>query len=317
MQSGSRVPQILTNEQVRERLERPNLIAAMSRGFAAPREEYNTPPRWNLARERHGALVMPCQSSRFTAVKVSTWIHGAGRAPRVMYAHYSMFELATGQPVLFCEADVLTEMRTAAVSAIATDKLARHDAKVLGVFGTGRLALEHVYALGCVRPFEQVLICGSTMDKSKRFAEVIASSGLEAKAVGRDECASGSDVICTCTTSALPLFDGRLLRGRTHVNAVGAFHATDRELDSETVRRSSLIVDSREGALTEAGEIVLPMREGVISEKHIVADLAELVRGEAMVRPSGEMITVFKSLGLAMEDMVAAELILENTPGAN
>ncbi len=306
------VPRVMTNGQVRESLDMRSLIAAMERAFRAPGTEYNAPRRWNLACDGNGALVMPCQSSRFTAVKVSTWRHEPGRGPRVVHAHYSMFELATGRPVLLCEADVLTEMRTAAVSAMATDKLARHDARVLGIFGTGRLAHEHLRALLCVRPFERVLVCGSTLKKSQEFAESVTTARLDARAVAADECASHSDVICTCTTASTPLFEGKMLREGTHLNAVGTFHAADRELDSETIRRSLLVVDRRESALAEAGEVVLPMREGVIGEEHIVADLGELMRGDVSLSPDAGAITVFKSLGLAMEDMVAAKLLLES-----
>lgn len=305
------VSRMLTNEQVRDRLEMRGLIVAMERAFRGPSTEYSAPPRWNLSREGCGALVMPCQSSRYTAVKVSTWTHEPGRAARVVYAHYSMFDLVTGQPVLFCEAEALTAMRTAAASAMVTHKLASPGAKVLGIFGTGSLAREHLHALRCVRPFERVLICGSTMEKSQRFVEQLTEEGLDVRAVSVDECASQSDIICTCTTSSIPLFDGRLLRPGTHVNAVGAFHATDRELDSETIRRSTLIVDNRRGALAEAGEIVLPLREGLISQDHIVADVGELMRNEILISGGAGRVTVFKGLGLAMEDMVAAELLVE------
>jgi ornithine cyclodeaminase len=209
------------------------------------------------------------------------------------------------------DADVLTDLRTAATSAVATDALALPQAHTLGVFGTGRLAKAHIAALLKVREFSEILVCGSSPAKSGSFAEqVTVEYGVPVRPVNSATCAEESDVICTCTTSNTPLFDGSLLRHGTHLNLVGAFSPNHREVDSTTVKRAQVLVDSRESALAEAGDLLMPMRENAITSDHILADLHELLSGGRPVRMQPTDITLFKSVGCAIEDVIAAEILL-------
>jgi ornithine cyclodeaminase len=134
--------------------------------------------------------------------------------------------------------------------------------------------------------------------------------GLDVEAVQPETCAREADVICACTTSSAPLFNGRWLRPGAHLNLVGAFQPHTREVDDETVRRSRVVVDTYEGALAEAGDVLIPMKSGVIGREHIVADLHELAAGKKQVRRNASEITLFKSVGCALEDLVTASLIV-------
>src|SRR5947209_7180280 len=176
-----------------------------------------------------------------------------------------MLDPETGDPEVTMPAAYLTEVRTAAASALATKYLARDDVRVLGVFGTGRQARSHLKVLRSVRNFSNFLVSGTDPAYSREFAQEMARE-LKApvESVYSRACAAESDVLCTCTTSSTPLFDGHLLRPGTHVNAVGAFQPHTREVDEVTVKRSRVVVDTYDGALSEAGDILIPLKNGAI-----------------------------------------------------
>jgi len=307
-------PLVLTNEQVAKTLTFDLLIPALARAFKENFHSYHMAPRLTLSAGENSALIMSCHSGSLFGVKASTLIREPGRGPRVLRSSYSLFDGLTGDPCLFMDSDVLTDLRTAAASAVATDALALPQARTLGVFGTGRLARTHIAALRQVRDFEEVLICGSSPEKSSSFAQqVTEESGVAARAVDPGACAAASDVICACTTSNTPLFDGSLLREGTHLNLVGAFNPEHREVDTTTVQRAQVVVDSRESVLAEAGDLLIPMREKAVSGDHILADLHELLAGKRRARMQPTDITLFKSVGCAFEDLVAAGIVRELT----
>jgi ornithine cyclodeaminase/alanine dehydrogenase-like protein (mu-crystallin family) len=304
-------PLVLTNEQVEKALTFELLIPALARAFKENFHSYRMTPRYTLSAGESAALIMSCHSGSLLGVKVSTLTREPGRGPKVLRSSYSLFDGRTGDPCLFMDADVLTDLRTAATSAVATDALALPQARTLGVFGTGRLARAHIAALLKVREFSEILVCGSSPAKSISFAEqVMLEHGMAARPVDSATCATESDVICACTTSNTPLFDGSLLRPGVHLNLVGAFSPDHREVDTTTVKRARVLVDSRESALADAGDLLIPMREQAIASEHILADLHELLSGSHPVRMQPADITLFKSVGCAFEDLVAAEILL-------
>jgi len=206
-------------------------------------------------------------------------------------------------------ANYLTDVRTAATSAVATRHMARRDAKVLGIFGTGRQARSHIEVMTAVRQFERVLVCGSGAKRSQAFATAMAKElGLKIEPADPCTCASQAEVICTCTNSPTPILEGKWLRPGTHLNLVGSFHPTRHEVDGETLRRARVAVDTYEGAFAEAGDLMIPIHEGVISREHVIADLHELARGKKPGRKSVDEITLFKSVGCGLEDLVTATL---------
>ena len=231
-------------------------------------------------------------------------------------ATYLLLDPETAQPRLTVAANYLTDLRTAATSAVATKFLARPDAYTLGIFGTGRLARTHLRVLPLVRNFQRVLICGRNPSRSAEFVRSVSGElpGVSITATDPRTCAAESDVLCTCTSHSAPLFDGHDLRPGTHLNLVGAFRPQTREVDSYTIQRARVVVDTYGAALSEVGELLIPLQEGAITRSHVAADLYELVSGAKQGRRSPEEITVFKSVGCALEDLVAAELLLAAHP---
>lgn len=224
---------------------------------------------------------------------------------------YLLLDPETSEPRLTIAANYLTAMRTAATSALATKYLARDNVSTLGVFGTGALVRTHLAILPLVRSFQRILVCGREAQPTATFASQM-STELQRTVMAADSrtLAAESDVLCTCTTSPTPLFDGRDLRPGTHLNLVGAFQLHTREADTCTVQRARVFVDTRAAAHAEAGDLMIPIQEGAISANHIVADLHELVSGKKQGRLGPEDITILKSVGCALEDLVTAELLL-------
>jgi ornithine cyclodeaminase len=225
-------------------------------------------------------------------------------------ATYFLLDAQTCTPVLLLAANYLTAIRTAATSAVATKLLARADARTLGIFGTGRQARAHISALRQVRKFDRILVCGSQPNRSRDFAKRLRSEiNVEIAAVDPRTCAAESDVLCTCTTATIALFEGKWLRAGTHLNVVGAFKPHTREVDDLTVQRARVFVDTYEGAFSEAGDILIPLNAGLIARDHVLADLHELVGGKKQGRQDSNDITLFRSVGCALEDLVAANLL--------
>jgi ornithine cyclodeaminase/alanine dehydrogenase-like protein (mu-crystallin family) len=176
------------------------------------------------------------------------------------------------------------------------------------LFGAGIQARAHLDAMRVDRPVEQVTVASRSRAPAERLAEQARRHGLDAR-VGRPDAVARADIVCTCTPSAEPVLDGRLLADGAHVNAVGAFTPDSRELDDTTMTRGRVVVEQREAALAEAGDLLLPLRRGVIGEAAIAADLFEVCRGSAPGRTSAADVTVFKSVGLALEDLAVAAAV--------
>src|SRR5947209_13291079 len=304
-----KIMQYLTEEQVRQRLKPDQLMQALRSAFARDfKETLRMPVRTHMELSGSLLLLMPCYDSGLNAagVKMVTVSKEAG-----VNAIYTLLDPQTGEALAVMQANYLTDVRTAAISALATDLLARPDVQTLGIFGTGRQAIAHVKVLPHVRGFRRILVCGSARGDVQSFCDRIkAEQGMEAIPADAETCARHSDVICTCTTSSTPLFDGRCLRAGAHLNLVGTFQPHTREVDEETVKRARIVVDTYEGALAEAGDLLIPMQAGIIDRSHILADLHEIASGKKMVRTGADDITLFKSVGCALEDLVAAKLAL-------
>ena len=212
------------------------------------------------------------------------------------HATILLFKPETGEPLASMDGRLITEVRTAAVSAVATERLARSDAAVLAIIGSGVQARSHLEALRLVRRFEEVRVWSPrhAEDFAQRFDGVRATASAE-------EAVRGADVVVTATTSKTPVLSGAWLSPGVHINAVGAPRPDWRELDDETLRRARLYVDSYEAALKESGDVIAAGR--------IFAEVGEVVTGAKPGRQQAEEITLFKSLGLAVEDVATADLI--------
>jgi ornithine cyclodeaminase len=222
-----------------------------------------------------------------------------------------LFEVERGQLVAIMDATAITAIRTAAVSGVATRALAREDAEDLAILGAGAQALTHLEAMCLARPIRRVRVWSRSSERARRFViQALDLCDIPVDAAGSpSEAVAGASIVCTVTAAREPVLLGEWLEQGTHVNAVGASLPTARELDSEAVRRSRLYVDRRESALNEAGDFLIPKREGRITDGHIVGELGDLLLGRIPGRRSPDEITVFKSLGLAVEDVAAAHLV--------
>lgn len=308
---------ILSEEQVRERLDLDEALAALEKMFG---RDYAKTVQMPLRAQMQTfsdstCLVMPCSDSALPAagVKVVTVRHGAQLNEDRVQASCFLLDQTSGRVCAVLAANYLTEIRTAAVSVIATKFLARLDARTLGIFGTGRQALAHILLLSRDRRFERFMVCGSHRSRTEDFARwVSANHDLHLEPVDAATCAMEADVLCTCTTSKTPIFEGKLIREGTHLNLVGGFQPEIREVDDEAVSRARIVVDSYEGALAEAGDLLMPLSRGTITKDHIIADLHQIVSGEIEGRQSARDITIFKSVGFALEDLVLATLVYES-----
>ncbi|HTG14295.1 MAG TPA: ornithine cyclodeaminase family protein, partial [Blastocatellia bacterium] len=215
-------------------------------------------------------------------------------------------------PLSLMEGRFITAIRTAATSAVATKLMATPGPKQLGVFGAGVQARFHIEAMIEVADIARVMIASRTVEKAHELAEnVRAVHRLPCDNVSAEEAVSQADLICTCTTSPTPLFDGKRIKPGAHINAVGAFTPANRELDTAAVLRSRVIIDAESAAGREAGEILIPVTEGAVQASHVRGTLADVVSGKVAGRESDEEITLFRSCGLAIEDLVTAQLAYE------
>jgi ornithine cyclodeaminase/alanine dehydrogenase-like protein (mu-crystallin family) len=235
-----------------------------------------------------------------------------GNPGRGLDAHQgvvTLFDGETGEPTAILDASAITEIRTAAVTAVATSALARPDARVLAVIGAGTQARAHLQALARVRDFDEVRIYAPTQAHARAAAEHAIEAGAEPTvAASAQEAVHDADVVVTATSSREPVLRLDWLKAGAHVNAVGASTPRAREIDTATVAASALFCDSRESVRNEAGEFQLAVREGLISgEEHIRAELGEVLAGIAQGRRDTGELTLFRSLGLAIEDLAAAE----------
>ena len=219
-----------------------------------------------------------------------------------------LFDGTTGELLALVNASAITAIRTAAVSALATRLLARDDAGDLAIIGAGVQARSHLAAMNCVRPLRRVRIASRSFENARKFAdEMQPQCAVLIESVGTvDEAVRGADIIVTATTSRDPVLKHEWISPGTHINAIGTFSPKAREVDTATMVAASLFVDRRESALNEAGDYLIAANEGAIGPEHIRADLGEVLIGTHSGRSSPEEITLFKSLGLALEDLAAA-----------
>jgi ornithine cyclodeaminase/alanine dehydrogenase-like protein (mu-crystallin family) len=308
----------LTESDVRRLLRPAHVIEAIEAAFRDRLPTVTIAPRTHLPLPHGVLLIMSCYDPsrpslgiKFATVRSRSEPLQPDQLQDRVHASYLLLDPETAAPRLSIAANYLTALRTAATSALATKYLAPETVSTLGVFGTGALARTHLAVLPLVRNFQRILVCGREAQPTTAFASEI-SVELDRAVVAADSrtLAAESDVICTCTTSPSPLFDGHTLRPGTHLNLVGAFQPHTREVDSVTIQRARVVVDTYSGARAEAGDILIPLAENAISDNHIAADLHELVSGKKKGRLSPEDITSFKSVGCALEDLVTAELLL-------
>jgi ornithine cyclodeaminase len=219
-----------------------------------------------------------------------------------------LFDPESGAPVCVVHAGEITAIRTAAASAVATDALARKDARRLALLGYGEQAATHARAIGKVRDIESIVVWGRSHDRARAFAERMqAELGLPAAAAASvKDAVAKADIVCTVTTASEPILKGEWVRPGTHLNLVGSGLAGPVEVDNDLVVRSRFIADSREGVLSQGAEFLRAKAAGLIGDDHIVAEIGQVLAGEIVGRRSADEITVYKSLGHVVQDLASA-----------
>jgi len=330
---------ILKAADVRQSLAMPDAIEGMKRAFAAfSSGQAVVPPRAHLPVPQHSGvtLIMPAlvsgaesgeSAEAALAVKVvSVFDNNADRGLARIQAAVLVMDPATGQPQALLEGATLTAIRTAAASGAATDLLARRDSRVLAILGGGVQARTHLEAVCAVREISEIHIYSRTRSKVEdliaEFADrqsqfrspnsALCTSPLRfVAAASAREAIEQADIICAATTAATPVFEDADVAPGAHINAVGSFTPGAREIPAETVLRAQVVVDSREAAWAEAGDLIQPLSAGLISRGHIHAELGEIVLGRKQGRADDCQVTLFKSVGLAVQDAVAARCALD------
>ena len=229
-----------------------------------------------------------------------------------------LFEAERGRLLAVVDATSITAIRTAAASAVATRALAREEAGDLAILGTGVQARSHLDAMPGVRDVRRVRVWDRNPDRARAFARRESERmGIDIGVAGSArETVEGADLVCTTTAAAEPVLEGAWLSPGSHVNAVGACFPTARELDTEAVLRSRFYVDTREGALAEAGDFLIPRAAGEVDDRHILGEIGEVLIGKVPGRRSAEDITVFESLGIGIYDLTAAYRVWRNAEAA-
>ena len=269
-------------------------------------------------------LIMPAflpQTDDLAVKVVSVFPDNAARAQPTIHALVLVLDAQTGIPLALMEGAALTAIRTGAGSGAATDILARADARIVAIIGSGVQARTQLEAVCTVRSISEVRVFSADPDQAAQFAASTAGKGpIPANVqVAADSAAAvdGADIICTATTSLTPVFDGRLLKPGAHVNAIGSFLPTMQEIDSITLQRARIFVDSREAVLAEAGDFIIPIEKGEITAAQITAELGQVIAGEVPGRRHDREITFYKSVGVAVQDAAASGIVLRNAQAAD
>lgn len=307
--------EFINAQRIRQHLDWTRLVDALAVAFAEA--SVNAPSRHRHAlgdgERSPTSLIMPAWNASYLGVKVVNVFPGnAARGRPTVTGTYLLMDGGTGEPLAVLDADELTAWRTAAASILAASRLARPDSAVLVVVGAGRIARQLVAAYQSAFALRRIVVWNRHVEGARRLVDELGPPRAEVSEDLAGACAE-ADIITCATLAETPLVRGAWLRPGTHLDLVSGFKPTMREADDAAVRRARIYVDSLHGALTEAGDIMAPLKDGVISESDIVGDLFALMQGRAPARRGEREVTLFKSVGHALEDLVVAATVYEST----
>lgn len=307
---------IVEAAEAREKLTPAVCIDLMKEAFVALETRKADQPLRSIVKlpdgEAFGFMPAYLGADDCFGAKVITAFHkNAGTGYPSHMGYVMLFESQHGSFVGMADASVITEVRTGAVSAVATDLLARKDSKKLAIIGAGAQGRSHLAAILCVRSIEEVSVFDLYPESAEKYArEMQEKYGISVNVAGSaEECVKGADIICTLTPSKEPFLKKEWIKPGAHINAVGTFSPVTREVTSELVAASRLYSDYTESMKKECGEYLIPVAEGLIDESHIVGSIGEVLLGKAPARENDEEITLFDALGLAVEDVMCARYL--------
>jgi len=310
----------LAGDDVRQALPMADAIDAMREAFTQlAAGAASMPPRIRLELPEVDGLVllMPCRAAglqRMSLKIVHQFAHNRAVGLPLLQALVLLADATNGQLLALLDGAALTAIRTGAASGVATQLLARADADTAAIFGSGVQARTQLEAICSVRPVRRARVFDQDPAGAAKFAaEMTARLGVAVEpAASPVQALAGARIVCTATTSSTAVFEDRDLAPGAHINAVGSWRPTTTEIAADTVARARVFVDQREAALEEAGDLILPLRAGRIMPEHVRQELGDLLTGTARGRQNPEEITLFKSVGLAVQDLFAAARALAN-----
>jgi ornithine cyclodeaminase len=320
---------ILTADDVRSALPMDEAIAAMKTAYASLSSGTAVVPlrtRLPIPNSEALSLFMPAfvnsQDGDALAIKaVSLFPTNPARGLAYIQAVVLVFDPETGRAIALLEGSSLTAIRTGAAGGAAIDLLARPDSKIVAVFGAGAQGRTQLEAACTTRKIETAFILDPNPEKANSLAAEMKGKGTITNDIWvartSKEAIENADIICTATTSARPVFDDQDLKPGTHISAVGSYTPEMQEVPAETLLRAKVFVDSRSASLEEAGELIQPIRAGLFDESHICGELGEVVLGRIPGRQSRDEITYFKSVGIAVQDALAAQVALTHARKMN
>lgn len=307
----------IDNKTIDSVLKYDRMLEALRQIFIS---KFNMPVRhhhfYNRADGSENALIlMPAWTDKYLGCKqVIVAPTNSNQNLPAIHALYTLFDSQTGVPLAIMDASKLTSVRTACTSALAASYLARKEAETLLVIGSGGVAKHLVQAHSVVRNYKEIYIWARNKEKAGELIEGLRNTGFNNVALATDlqEAIESADVISSATLSKDPIIKGEWIKEGTHLDLIGSHTPYTREADDEVIKKSSIFVDSREGALHETGELAIPIRTGILDPNSIKANLVELCTERHSGRQNQREITVFKSAGLAIEDLAAALLVYES-----
>jgi len=316
---------IFTAEDVNRALPMKECIEAMKRGYIALNNGNAEVPlrtRLQIPDQNAVSILMPAYihdeiGNALTIKVVSLFPGNPEIGLSLIQAAVLVLDPCTGAPIALLEGSSLTAIRTGAGSGAATDLLAREDSRIAAIFGAGAQGRTQLEAICAVRSIEQVWLYDPDPIRAKSFlSDMSGKSPIPSDlriADCSDQAVSNADIICCATTSASPIFRDGSLKPGVHINAIGSYTPDMQEVPSATILRALVVVDSRSATLAETGDLIRPIHEGLITENHIHAELGEIAQGSKPGRTNDTQITYFKSVGLAVQDAMAAQLALSNS----
>jgi ornithine cyclodeaminase/alanine dehydrogenase-like protein (mu-crystallin family) len=301
----------LSHEDIKRVLTMEETIELMKTAFLQiSNGSVSTPVRTSIEIPEHdaGALFMPVHSdeSQLIGLKmVSVFKNNPGLNLPLIHAIVLLMDGKTGEPLALMDGEYITALRTGAGSGLASDLLSRGDSTTLGIIGAGVQGRTQTLAVCSVREISRIKIWDKNEASATNLADYIKKElKIDVATNPSEEAISECDIICTATSSPIPVLSDKLLKEGVHINAIGAYQPDKREIPSETIERCKLIVDQRQACLKEAGDIILPIQEKRIDESHIYAELGEIVANDLPGRENDSEITVFKSVGNAAQDLI-------------
>lgn len=312
---------IITAEQVETALSYPEMVDALQAAYA---KEFSMPPRnvflLDDKDDNHDAFaLLPSWNDQLIGVKAFTYYPDNPRPQyQSLYSKILLFDRAHGEPLALVDGTSVTFWRTAGISGLASRLLSRANSETLLLLGTGNLATYIIRAQASVRPLRNVLVWGRTPAHVEKVITQMAGElpNIDFSKVDDLPAACGAaDIIVSATGSHEPLVLGDWVTPGTHTDFIGNHHATKRECDTALVVKSKVYADSRVNCFKEAGEVLVPISEGVIGEDHVVGELTEMCAGSVELRTSDDEITLFKSIGMALSDLVGAGLAFRSVNG--